>query len=256
MSVQMWIAWESSLDDSASLHLGWGLGFCCLNIKASRAWPGKMMGHPWEWLTGPKVHRVLLVELQWILVLCGFYKVAEYWISKYWTIDAEGNTELGLREPLVTAFLPTNQYTILFYMCFFFFWLPWWLSGKEFACQCRSHRKCGFDPCVGKVPWRRTWQHTPVFLPGKCHRQRSLVGYSPWGHKESVMTKVFEHKCVFTGTSLNIYYWFISIKFLSHTMTHLWMKLVQHLCFLCELCHNLLAVRDTSHRQCYAWRPS
>ena len=38
-------------------------------------------------------------------------------------------------------------------------------------------------------PWRRAWQPTPVFLPGKSHRQRSLVGYSPWGHKELDMTE-------------------------------------------------------------------
>ena len=38
-------------------------------------------------------------------------------------------------------------------------------------------------------PWRRVWQPTPVFLPGKSHRQRSLVGYSPWGHKELDMTE-------------------------------------------------------------------
>ena len=41
-----------------------------------------------------------------------------------------------------------------------------------------------FHPWVRKIPWRRKWQPTPVFLPGKSHRQRSLVGYSPWGHKE------------------------------------------------------------------------
>ena len=41
---------------------------------------------------------------------------------------------------------------------------------------------------VGKIPWRRTWQPTPVFLPGKSHEQRSLVGYSPWGHKKSDIT--------------------------------------------------------------------
>ena len=41
----------------------------------------------------------------------------------------------------------------------------------------------GFDPWVRKVPWRRKWQPTPVFLPGKPHGQRSLVGYSPWGRK-------------------------------------------------------------------------
>ena len=64
--------------------------------------------------------------------------------------------------------------------------LPWWLSGKECTCQCRRHR---FDPSVGKIPWRREWQPTPVFLPEKSHGQRNLVGYSPWGHKESDMTQ-------------------------------------------------------------------
>ena len=51
------------------------------------------------------------------------------------------------------------------------------------------HKRRGFDPCVGKVPWRSTWQHTPVFLPGESHGQMSLAGYSPSGHKESHMTK-------------------------------------------------------------------
>ena len=41
-----------------------------------------------------------------------------------------------------------------------------------------------FDPWFGKIPWRREWQPTPEFLPGKSHGQRSLVGYNPWGHKE------------------------------------------------------------------------
>ena len=41
-----------------------------------------------------------------------------------------------------------------------------------------------FDPWVGKIPWRREWQPTPVFLPGEVHGQRSLVGFSPWGRKE------------------------------------------------------------------------
>ena len=58
------------------------------------------------------------------------------------------------------------------------------LSGKESACQCWSHRRCRFDPWVRKIPWRRKWQLTPVFLPGESHRQRSLAVYSPWGPKE------------------------------------------------------------------------
>ena len=47
----------------------------------------------------------------------------------------------------------------------------------------------GFNPWVGKIPWRRKWRPTPVFLPGKSHGRRSLVGYSPWGHKESDTTE-------------------------------------------------------------------
>ena len=43
----------------------------------------------------------------------------------------------------------------------------------------------GFDPWVGKIPWRRAWQPTLVFLPGEAHGQRSLAGCSPWGHKET-----------------------------------------------------------------------
>ena len=47
----------------------------------------------------------------------------------------------------------------------------------------------GFNIWVGKIPWRRTWQTTPGFLPGESHGLRSLVGYSPWGHKESHTTE-------------------------------------------------------------------
>ena len=49
---------------------------------------------------------------------------------------------------------------------------------------CRSP---GFDPWVGKIPWRKAWQLTPVFLPGESHGQRSLKGYSPLGRKEADM---------------------------------------------------------------------
>ena len=46
-----------------------------------------------------------------------------------------------------------------------------------------------FNPWDRKIPWRRKWQPSPVFLPEKSHGQRSLAGYSPWGHKESDMTE-------------------------------------------------------------------
>ena len=63
-------------------------------------------------------------------------------------------------------------------------------NGKEPACQCRRHVRHGFDPWVGKIPWRRAWQPTQAFLSGESHRQRSLVGYSPQGRKESDTTEV------------------------------------------------------------------
>jgi len=63
------------------------------------------------------------------------------------------------------------------------------VSGKESACQCRSCRRCGFDPWVRNIPWRKPWQPTPVFLLGKFHGQRGLVDYSPWGCKDLDMTE-------------------------------------------------------------------
>ena len=59
--------------------------------------------------------------------------------------------------------------------------LPRWHKGDGFTCQCRRHRRCRLHPWVGKIPWRRKWQPTPVFLLGKFHGQRSLAGYRSWG---------------------------------------------------------------------------
>ena len=66
-------------------------------------------------------------------------------------------------------------------------------SGKESACQCRMCGEVGFDLWVWKIPWRRKWQPTPVFLPGKSQGQKSLGGYSPRGHKESEATEQLTH---------------------------------------------------------------
>ena len=71
------------------------------------------------------------------------------------------------------------QHLTLLYILISKMGLPSWLNGKEPPCQCRRH---GFDPWVGKIPWRRKWHPSSVSSPGKFHGQRSLVGYSPWGH--------------------------------------------------------------------------
>ena len=70
---------------------------------------------------------------------------------------------------------------------------PGGTSGKEPACQCRRHKRPEFNPWIGKIPWRRTRQPTP-----ESHGQGSLVGYNPWGCRESDMTEVTQrdtHGC-------------------------------------------------------------
>ena len=60
---------------------------------------------------------------------------------------------------------------------------------KNLSASAGDGKRCGFDPWVTKIPWRRAWQPTPVFLPGESHGQRSLEGYSPQGCQESDTTQ-------------------------------------------------------------------
>ena len=65
-------------------------------------------------------------------------------------------------------------------------------SSVGFPCDSDGKESCGrcrFNPWVGKVPWRREWQSTSIFLPGEFHGQKSLVGYIPWDRKELDMTE-------------------------------------------------------------------
>ena len=73
---------------------------------------------------------------------------------------------------------------------------PGGASGKEPACQCQRPKRPGFDPSVGKIPWRRVWQPIPVFLPRESHWPRSLAGYSPLSHKESNKPEATWHACM------------------------------------------------------------
>ena len=67
---------------------------------------------------------------------------------------------------------------------------------KNLPPNARRCKKCGLDPWVGKIPWRREWHPTPVFSPGEPHGQRSLGGYSPWGRKEPDATERLNNKLV------------------------------------------------------------
>ena len=82
--------------------------------------------------------------------------------------------------------------------------LPWWLRWQIICLQCR---RPGFSPWVGKIPWRRKWRPTPIFLPGESHGQRRLEGYSPWGHKESDTTATNVH----THFTVRMYLLFIHV---------------------------------------------
>ena len=96
----------------------------------------------------------------------------------------------------------------------------WWLSDKESACQCK---RCRFSPWVRKIFWRRKWPPTPVFLPGKSHGQRSLVGYSPCGPKRvrhNLDTKQQQCMYVYLVT-------YLSLCGITHTHTHIY--IVQYL---------------------------
>ena len=74
-------------------------------------------------------------------------------------------------------------------------------SGKESSCQCRRLKREGSDPWVGMILWRTAQQPTPVFLPRESHGQRSLMGYSPCGPKQSDMTEATYYS---TAGRLNI----------------------------------------------------
>ena len=75
-----------------------------------------------------------------------------------------------------------------------------WHSGEESAYQCRRCNRHRFDPWVGKIFWRKAWLPTSELLPGKCHGQKSLVGYHPWGHKELDTAEHTHFKILFNTT--------------------------------------------------------
>ena len=94
--------------------------------------------------------------------------------------------ESGLQNLFTSAYPSPHQFVL---------WkLVWW---SRVHLQCRRPR---FNCWVRKIPWRRKWQPTPVFLLGKFHGWRSLVNYSPWDHKESDITEQIHW---FTGSHLH-----------------------------------------------------
>ena len=117
-------------------------------------------------------------------------------------------SELGLPEPVL--FSPAVMFidSLIFHPLSLQVGFPGGTSGKESACQCRSHRSYKFSLWVGKIPWRRKWHPTPVFLPGESHGQRSLACYSPWGRR----VRLSDYACVHHSLMYDFkYYLFTSL---------------------------------------------
>ena len=106
----------------------------------------------------------------------------------FWTINKINKKTLSIISSL-------HQYcSFLLYMCIYVFIrhivsqdeLPWWLRWQRICLQCR---RPGFDSWAGKIPWRKEWPPSPLFLPGEFHGQRNLAGCSASGCKELDTTK-------------------------------------------------------------------
>ena len=119
----------------------------------------------------------------------------------------------------------------------------------ESVCQCRKWKRHGFDTWVGKIPWRRKWQPTPVFLPGKSHGWRSLAGYQQ-GHKRvryNLVTKQQKQKKNKRVSYLVIWegpVWMICVCVLSHSWLFALSIYVlsplswtcMYICYICCIC--------------------
>ena len=99
--------------------------------------------------------------------------------------------DLGLRWPLIIFlfFLRYHTPNAILTVSYAFQGSLDGSAGKECTCNAGDTGGTGSIPRTGKIPWRRKWQPTPVLLPGEFHGQRSLVGYSAWGLKESNVTE-------------------------------------------------------------------
>ena len=118
----------------------------------------------------------------------------ECWDTFYMASQISTQALLGVINSFscVGSLFPSPNLQV-YYPIKYLYRLPKWLNGKVSSSKFRRCKRHGFNPRVWKIHWGRKWQPIPVFLPGKSHGPRSLVGYSPWGHKELDIFLVTEH---------------------------------------------------------------
>ena len=145
-------------------------------------------------LVSLNMQHLLIVKAPWWQPWGGFYECktqkAKFWSFKcqnliyfcvFFACSGLRRIQICMNKWLEELYLEISWYPSIkdfdsfiqetFIECLLCAYLPRWCSGKESACQ---RRRPGFNPWVGKIPWRRKWQPTPVFLPGKFHGQRGL----------------------------------------------------------------------------------
>ena len=105
--------------------------------------------------------------------------------------DSEGATRLGRWE---RGWQEKENTFLKYLLCVSTYLCAYCGSVVRNLLQCRRRTRCGLDPWVRNIAWKRVWQPTLVFLPGESRGQRSLAGYRPWGRKESDTTEA--HLCV------------------------------------------------------------
>ena len=111
------------------------------------------------------------------------------WLSGYVVCSLLSSQDVDF--PSLSPSVCLSWSALLYPVCLFYLQHEPYARASLVAQLVKNSLQCGglrFDPWVGKIPWRRRWQPTPVFLPGESHGQRNLVGYSPWGCQESDMT--------------------------------------------------------------------
>ena len=160
-------------------HMGQGAGerensVQSMTVKALVAQLCWILCHPMD--CSPPVHGILQARiLEWVAI--PFSRGSSQPRDQTWVSCITGR------------FITIWGTCIYICMCIYVCGIPRWHSVKSLPARAGNTRDLSVIPGSGRFPWRRKWQPTPVFLLEKFHGQRSLVSYSPWGHKESDTTE-------------------------------------------------------------------
>ena len=151
----------------------------CIELGVSSAWIGKKITSLFPLTSNWN----LAFLLQWRQQASSLLWLCPQWKTQIFLYNMTADTEISRDLLQISLLFKNNSKLICCHLN------SRWYSGKESACQRRRYKRQEFNPWVGKIPWRRKWQPTSIFLPGKYHGQKRMVGYSPWDWKQSDTTE-------------------------------------------------------------------